>query len=80
MASHIQPLSLIENSIGNRMRVLMKDEKEIVGTLVGFDEFVNIVMEDVIEYSGNSDGKKETKLDQILLNGNNACMFIPILE
>ena len=77
MASHIQPLSLIENSIGNRMRVLMKDEKEIVGTLVGFDEFLTIVMEHEIEYS---DGKKEIKLDQILLNGNNACMFIPILE
>ncbi|PNY29317.1 U6 snRNA-associated Sm-like protein LSm5 [Tolypocladium capitatum] len=44
------------------------------GTLVGFDDYVNMVLEDVTEYdySGN-----HTKLSKILLNGNNICMLIP---
>ncbi|OAR02339.1 hypothetical protein LLEC1_06595 [Akanthomyces lecanii] len=47
---------------------------EFSGTLVGFDDYVNMVLEDVTEfdYTGN-----HTKLPKILLNGNNICMLIP---
>ncbi|KAM0818792.1 hypothetical protein AB5N19_04605 [Seiridium cardinale] len=49
----------------------MKGDKEFSGTLLGFDDYVNMVLEDVTEfdYSGN-----HTKLSKILLNGNNICM------
>jgi len=71
---------------------------EIVGTLLGFDDFVNMVLEDVIELCGcpcvvvvvryadcvvdlseaAADGSyTQTKIDQILLNGNNVCLLIP---
>lgn len=54
------------------------DEKEIVGTLVGFDDYVNMVLEDVVEYEMTSDGKRRiTKLDEILLNGNHITMLVP---
>ncbi|KAF4120497.1 U6 snRNA-associated Sm-like protein LSm5 [Geosmithia morbida] len=48
--------------------------QEFSGTLLGFDDYVNMVLEDVTEfdYSGN-----HTKLPKILLNGNNICMLIP---
>jgi U6 snRNA-associated Sm-like protein LSm5 len=81
----------------------MKSDKEIVGTLLGFDDYVNMVLEDVTElYVGlagmgisvvtsiartnaiiclfdhrseqTSEGQKVTKLNQILLNGNNIAM------
>ena len=52
-------------------------DKELEGTLCGFDEFVNMVLEDVIEYEVTASGRKETKLDQILLNGANVCMLVP---
>lgn len=55
----------------------MKNDKEIVGTLLGFDDFVNMVLEDVTEYEVLPEGKRVTKLDQILLNGNNITMMIP---
>jgi len=44
---------------------------EFSGTLLGFDDYVNMVLEDVTEfdYSGT-----HTKLPKILLNGNNVCM------
>ena len=46
----------------------MKNDKEIVGTLKGFDDFVNMVLEDVTEFESTPEGKRVTKLDQILLS------------
>lgn len=54
----------------------MKNDKEIVGTLLGFDDFVNMLLEDVIEYESTPEGRRITKLDQILLNGNNITMVL----
>lgn len=45
----------------------MKNDKEIVGTLLGFDDFVNMLLEDVIEYENTPEGRRVTKLDEILL-------------
>jgi U6 snRNA-associated Sm-like protein LSm5 len=74
MASQLLPLELIDKCVGSRIWVVMKGDKEFSGTLLGFDDYVNMVLEDVTEfdYSGN-----HTKLPKILLNGNNICMLIP---
>lgn len=71
------PMELIDKCIGSRIQVIMKNEKEIVGTLVGFDDYVNMVLENATEYEITSDGKKKTKLEEILLNGNNVTMMVP---
>ena len=71
------PMELIDKCIGSRIQVIMKNEKEIVGTLVGFDDYVNMVLEDAIEYEMTPDGRKKTKLEEILLNGNNITMMVP---
>jgi U6 snRNA-associated Sm-like protein LSm5 len=56
----------------------MKGDKELVGTLRGFDVYVNMVLEDVEEVEVTPDGKKNvTKLEQILLNGNNIAVLVP---
>jgi U6 snRNA-associated Sm-like protein LSm5 len=34
---------LVDKAIGSRMHIIMKNDKEIVGTLLGFDDFVNMV-------------------------------------
>ena len=58
--------------------MLMKSEKELVGTLRGFDVYVNMVLEDVTEYEMTANGRVATgTLDQILLNGNNIAMLVP---
>lgn len=41
----ILPLELVDKCIGSRIWILMRGDKELVGTLRGFDEFVNIVRE-----------------------------------
>ena len=37
------PLELIDRCIGHKIWILMKSEKEFVGVLRGFDDFVNVV-------------------------------------
>lgn len=75
--STLLPLELIDKCIGSRIHIIMKNDKEIVGTLLGFDEYVNMVLEDVTEYEVLPEGKRVTRLEQILLNGNNITMLIP---
>ncbi|KAJ1722366.1 RNA-binding protein lsm5 [Coemansia erecta] len=71
------PLELIDKCIGSRIWVMMKSEKEFVGTLLGFDDYVNMVLEDVTEYETVGESRKVNQLKQILLNGNNICMLVP---
>jgi U6 snRNA-associated Sm-like protein LSm5 len=74
----ILPLELVDRCIGQRIWIIMKGDKELVGTLSGFDEYVNMVLEDVIEFETNPDGSiAQIKLDQILLNGNNIALLVP---
>ncbi|KAI0446689.1 putative U6 SNRNA-associated SM-LIKE protein LSM5 [Xylaria telfairii] len=93
MASQLLPLELIDKCVGSRIWVVMKGDKEFSGTLMGFDDYVNMVLEDVTELygvpffftrakyeslTGSSDySGNHTKLSKILLNGNNICMLIP---
>lgn len=44
------PLELIDKCVGSRIHIIMKSDKEIVGTLLGFDGFVNMVL-DLIPWS-----------------------------
>lgn len=75
--SHVMPSELMDRCIGSKIWVVMKGDKELVGTLRGFDLFVNMVLEDVDEYDSSADGTKITHMDQILLNGNNIAVLVP---
>mmetsp|Transcript_412 Transcript_412/g.778 ORF Transcript_412/g.778 Transcript_412/m.778 type:complete len:118 (-) Transcript_412:134-487(-) len=73
----LMPLELIDKCIGSKIWIVMRGEREFVGTLRGFDEFVNMVLEDVTEYEETSEGTQIKKMEQIMLNGNNVCLLIP---
>ena len=47
--SALLPLELVDKCIGSPIWVLMKGDKEITGTLKGYDDYVNMVIEDVTE-------------------------------
>ncbi|KAF0685968.1 Aste57867_22220 [Aphanomyces stellatus] len=70
-------IELIDKCIGSRIWIIMKGDKEFVGTLRGFDDYVNMVLDDVIEYEITPEGKRKIKVDQVLLNGNNVCLLVP---
>mmetsp|Transcript_9082 Transcript_9082/g.15361 ORF Transcript_9082/g.15361 Transcript_9082/m.15361 type:complete len:84 (-) Transcript_9082:64-315(-) len=77
MSSRLQPLELIDKCIGSRIWILMKGDKELVGTLRGFDEYVNMVLDDVTEYEVVDGRRHEVHLDEILLNGSHICLLVP---
>ena len=37
-------VELVDKCIGSRLHIVMKSDKEIVGTLLGFDDFVSILL------------------------------------
>jgi len=41
MATTILPLELVDRCIGSSIWVLMKNEREFTGTLMGFDDYVS---------------------------------------
>eukprot|EP00558_Chaetoceros_sp_UNC1202_P009862 CAMPEP_0197236248 /NCGR_PEP_ID=MMETSP1429-20130617/3429_1 /TAXON_ID=49237 /ORGANISM="Chaetoceros sp., Strain UNC1202" /LENGTH=100 /DNA_ID=CAMNT_0042695003 /DNA_START=62 /DNA_END=364 /DNA_ORIENTATION=- len=84
MASKILPLELIDKAIGSKIWILMRGQTEIVGTLRGFDDYVNLVLDDAVEYTVDNgetgDICKRELESEILLNGNHVCVLIPGAE
>ncbi|KAK7184742.1 LSM domain-containing protein [Paraphaeosphaeria sporulosa] len=68
------PLELVDKCVGSQIWIIMNNHKEFVGKLIGFDDYVNMVLEDVREIDPQ---EGETRMSKILLNGNNICMMVP---
>ena len=81
MATRILPLELIDKAIGSQIWILMRGSKEVVGTLRGFDDYVNLVLDDATEYTPDPNDRTKvikTVLDsEILLNGNQIAILVP---
>ncbi|EAT88882.2 U6 snRNA-associated Sm-like protein LSm5 [Parastagonospora nodorum] len=71
---NLLPLELIDKCVGSQIWVIMNGGKEFTGKLVGFDDYVNMVLEEVTEIDP---AEGNVKLPKILLNGNNICMMVP---
>lgn len=69
----LPPIETLDASIGSRVRVvLLTYASEFVGTLVSFDNFVNVVLEDVVE-----EGLQPATHLLMLLAGNHIAMIVP---
>ncbi|KAG9196354.1 LSM-domain-containing protein [Alternaria panax] len=71
---NLLPLELIDKCVGSQIWVIMNGGKEFTGKLVGFDDYVNMVLEKVTEIDP---AEGNVQLPKILLNGNNICMMVP---
>jgi len=45
----VMPLNLMEKSMNRRLSLLLKDGRQLEGKLVGFDEYMNMVLDDTEE-------------------------------
>ena len=73
--SEILPLEVIDKTIGQEVTILLKDYREFFGTLVGFDDYVNVVIENAVEYLEDQEIKRFQ--GKMLLTSNNIAMLIP---
>ena len=61
------PLDILEKSMNQKLSLLLKDGRNIDGKLSGYDEYMNMVLEDVEE----THGEDKRRLGTIILRGNN---------
>ena len=60
--------------------VVMKGDKEFYGTLRGFDEYLNMIMEGVKEFVYAGAGSERVLVSEhssLLLNGAHICLMVP---
>jgi small nuclear ribonucleoprotein len=68
------PLNFLEKSIDKKIMLLLKDGRMIEGKLTGFDNYMNMVLEDTEE----SHQDKKRKLGTVILRGNNVVSITPV--
>jgi small nuclear ribonucleoprotein len=63
----VLPMSILEKALNTKITLLLKDNRVLEGKLVGYDEYMNLVLEDVEEHYC----EKSRRLGTIILRGNN---------
>ena len=69
----VLPQNLLEKSLNKRVELLLKDNRILEGKLVGYDDYMNMVLEETEEE--NKDTKR--KLGTVILRGNNVVSIAP---
>jgi small nuclear ribonucleoprotein E len=74
----VQPINLIFRHLQNKTRVQIwlygRANMRMEGIIIGFDEFMNLVMDDAEEVYLKKDTKK--KVGKILLRGDNVSLIM----
>jgi small nuclear ribonucleoprotein len=61
------PLKMLENFLNKRISLLLKDNRILEGKLVGYDDYMNMVLEDTEERTE----EMTRRLGTVILRGNN---------
>lgn len=61
------PLEVLEKSVNQKLSLLLKDGRVIEGKLTGYDEYMNMVLQDVEE----TNAETKRRIGTIILRGNN---------
>jgi small nuclear ribonucleoprotein len=69
----VMPLSLLEKSMNKKVTLLLKDSRHLEGMLTGFDDYMNMVLEDTEETNGD----QVKRLGVVILRGNNVVSISP---
>lgn len=64
----VMPTALLEKSVDKRVSLLLKDGRILEGKLTGFDDYMNMVLEETVE---RTPAEEERRLGTVVLRGNN---------
>ena len=73
------PMSVLDECVGHKLWVIMKGKREFAGTLRGFDDYFNMVLEEVIETWEQDGEKQKREHESLLLNGHDIAYVSPSL-
>lgn len=68
----IMPMKMLEESLNKRVALLLKDNRVLEGVLSGYDEYMNMVLDDVEESSENV----TRKLGTVVIRGSNVVRIV----
>ena len=73
------PLDVLSGAIGQPVWLITKDPLEYTGTLLGFDEYVNVVLADAVAYEPMPESGlySQEPLGTVLINGNVVEVIVP---
>ena len=69
----VMPLNVLEKSINKRIQLLLKDNRQLEGKLVGYDDYMNMVLEDTEE----TKDENVRRIGTVVLRGNNVVAIVP---
>ncbi len=65
----VTPAALLESSLDKRVSLLLKDGRVLEGRLSGFDEYMNMSIDETVE--SGAEGRESRRLGTVVLRGNN---------
>jgi len=69
----VMPLHVLERSMNKKVSLLLKDNRILEGKLVGYDDYMNMVLEDTEE----TKDEQIRRLGIVVLRGNNVVTIVP---
>ncbi|GAV55983.1 hypothetical protein ZYGR_0AZ01550 [Zygosaccharomyces rouxii] len=76
----ILPLEIIDKTVGQPVWIVLQSNREFTGTLIGFDDFVNVIIEDAKEITVGAELQDIPVMQhkgRMLLSGNSIAMLVP---
>ncbi len=72
-------MELLQTSIGSQVLVELKGRKKIKGKLRGFDQHLNLILEDAEEISFDPETNEQTvvQADTVIVRGDNVILVSP---
>ena len=68
------PLDILEKSLNKKINLLLKDGRTLTGILNGFDDYMNMVLNDTEEVYN----EEKKRLGMVVLRGNNVVSIAPL--
>ena len=69
----IMPMKMLEENLNKHVALLLKDNRVLEGVLSGYDEYMNMVLDEVQE----SDEEVTRKLGTVIILGSNVVRIVP---
>ena len=74
-----KPMELLQKSLGGQVLVELKARRKIKGKLLGFDQHLNLILEDAEEifFDPETDEQTITQIDRVIVRGDNVVIVSP---
>ncbi len=68
----VLPLDVLDDNLESRMRLILKDGRRLTGEFIGYDQYMNVVLEDTEEETDDA----SRRLGTVVLRGNNVVSMV----